>query len=299
VKTFQVEPPVIDYEGSDYQETFWDRGDREYEDRVEAIALQRLLPKSGDKLLELGAGAGRNTPRYEGYRHIVLVDYSSSQLKFAKEKLGNSERYKYVAANIYNLPFAPVFDTATMIRTLHHMANPNQALQQVQKVMAPESVFILEYANKRNLKAILRYIARRQDWNPFDHKPIEFAELNFDFHPFTIKKWLIENGFTIERQLTVSHFRIGFLKRILPLSILVKMDAFAQLTGNLWQFSPSVFIRAKSKKKSMVGNSNEIFRCPECGKSQFEENEDRIWCSSCSQKWLIDDGIYDFREPVA
>jgi hypothetical protein len=39
------EPPAIcDYEGSDYQERFWDQADRVYEDRVESIALRRLLP---------------------------------------------------------------------------------------------------------------------------------------------------------------------------------------------------------------------------------------------------------------
>ena len=56
-------PPVCDYEGSDYQSSFWDKGGREYEDRTEAIALRRLLPEKGRNLLELGAGAGRNTPR--------------------------------------------------------------------------------------------------------------------------------------------------------------------------------------------------------------------------------------------
>ena len=60
-------PPICDYEGSDYQAAFWDQGHREYEDRVEEIALRRLLPQSGKLLLELGAGAGRNTARYIGF----------------------------------------------------------------------------------------------------------------------------------------------------------------------------------------------------------------------------------------
>jgi len=294
----QIEPPVIDYEGSDYQASFWDRGEREYEDQVEAIALQRLLPKSGKRLLELGAGAGRNTPRYSGFQQIVLVDYSTSQLQLAKEKLGNSERYIFVAANIYKLPFAPIFDTATMIRTLHHMAKPNSALQQVQKAMAPDSIFILEYANKRNIKAILRYFTHLQKWNPFNQEPIEFSELNFDFHPRSIVRWLQDNHFEIERQLTVSHFRIEILKRIIPLPILIKMDSLAQLTGNLWQYSPSVFIRSTSKKGPTSENYDGIFRCPVCGGSQFEETENRIICASCSRNWSIRDGIYDFREPL-
>ena len=72
-------PPVCDYEGSDYQQSFWEQGGREYEDRAEAIALKRMLPGNGRLMLELGAGAGRNTPRYAGFDRIVLLDYSTTQ----------------------------------------------------------------------------------------------------------------------------------------------------------------------------------------------------------------------------
>ena len=60
-----------------------------------------------------------------------------------------------------------LFDAATMIRTLHHMVEPRLALEQVRRVLQREAVFILEFANKRNLKSILRYALRRQNWNPF------------------------------------------------------------------------------------------------------------------------------------
>ena len=68
------------------------RADRAYEDAVEAVALKRLLPKSGELMLELGAGAGRNTPRYAGYKRVVLVDYSRTQLEQAQARLGTSEQ---------------------------------------------------------------------------------------------------------------------------------------------------------------------------------------------------------------
>ena len=125
-------PPICDYEGSDYQASFWDKGGRQYEDRTEAIALQRLLPKSGRLLLELGAGAGRNTPRYRGFDRIVLLDYSRTQLEQARQRLGKSDNYVYVAADVYRLPFIDgLFDTATMIRVLHHMADAPKALEQL------------------------------------------------------------------------------------------------------------------------------------------------------------------------
>ena len=210
-------PPVCDYEGSDYQTRFWDKGGREYEDRSESIALKRLLPKNGKLLLELGAGAGRNTLRYGGFERIVLLDYSRSQLKLAQKHLGNSGRFIYVAADIYRLPFVDgLFDAATMIRTLHHMADAPAALRQVRLVLQPGACFILEFANKRNLKSILRYWLHLQPWSPFTIKSVEFAPLNFDFHPRALRDQLKGLGFHIEKTLAVSYFRIGLLKRIVP-----------------------------------------------------------------------------------
>ncbi|HSQ17515.1 MAG TPA: class I SAM-dependent methyltransferase, partial [Anaerolineales bacterium] len=222
-------PPVCSYEGSDYQASFWEQGGRSYEDAVEAVALRRLLPTTGSLLLELGAGAGRNTPRYAGYDQVVLLDYSLTQLQQAAQRLGHSRRYTYVAADIYRLPFVGgLFDGATMIRTLHHMADAALALRQVRRTLQPGATFILEYANKHNLKAILRYLLRRQTWSPFSLEPVEFTSLNFDFHPRAVRHWLAECGFERQRQLTVSHFRLGLFKRLLPLKLLVWLDSMAQ-----------------------------------------------------------------------
>jgi SAM-dependent methyltransferase len=292
-------PPICDYEGSDYQASFWDTGERAYEDRVEAIALERLLPSSGHSLLEIGAGAGRNTPRYQGFERIVLLDYSRTQLEQAQERLGKSERYVFVAADAYRLPFVPgAFQAATMIRTLHHMADAPRAIAQVRQVLQPAGIFILEYANKRNLKAILRYATRRQSWSPFSPEPVEFAELNFDFHPRSVRVWLGDNHFSVERQLTVSHFRMGALKRHVPLNILVRMDSWAQWTGNWWQLSPSVFVRCRAEGEGAVAEPKALFRCPACGHHPLEEKPEAAICSACQREWALRDGIYDFRKPL-
>src|SRR4030065_2880272 len=163
---------------------------------------------------------------------IVLLDYSLTQIKQAMQRMGGNQRYIYVAADIYKLPFVDdLFDAATMIRTLHHMAEPLTALQQVRQVLKPQAIFILEYANKHNLKAILRYWLRRQIWSPFSLQSVEFEKFNFDFHPEMVRRWLKDNRFTLQQQLAVSYFRLGMLKRRLPLELLVKMDARPQSTG--------------------------------------------------------------------
>jgi len=292
-------PPVCDYEGSRYQTVFWERGGRQYEDQSEAIALRRLLPKSGHLILELGAGAGRNTPRYAGFERVVLLDYSRTQLQQAQERLGRGSRYVFVAADIYRLPFVDgLFDAATMIRTLHHMADASAALRQVRAVLQPGAAFILEFANKQNMKAILRWLLRHQTWSPFAPEAVEFAPLNFDFHPRTLRGWLGEIGFQVERTLTVSHFRLEALKRLVPTGILVGLDSILQWTGGLVQLSPSVFLRARAVGETPRAAPGMFFKCPACGTTPLDEQKDALACSKCNQKWAIQDGIYDFKEPM-
>jgi len=295
-------PPVCNYEGSDYQQSFWEQGGRAYEDRAEAIALKHMLPKSGRLMLELGAGAGRNTLRYAGFDRIVVLDYSTTQLAQAQEKLGRSDKFIYVAADVYRLPFkAGMFDAATMIRVLHHMADAPKALAQIQGTLQPGATFILEFANKLNLKAILRYLFGKQSWSPFTLEPVEFVKLNFDFHPKAIRQWLGALGFSIEKIRTVSHFRLGLLKRTMPASLLAAVDGLFQPTGALFQLTPSVFVKAV-----LPGSANvdiplgvlELFKCPDCGGGNLQETTDHVACPACGAKWAVNDGIYDFREKM-
>lgn len=255
-----------------------------------------MLPHSGDLLLELGAGAGRNTPRYKGFKRVVLLDYSFSQLQLAQERLGKSSRYIYVAADVYRLPFVSgLFDFSTMIRTLHHLVDAPRALHQVRRVLGNNAGFILEYASKKHLKAIFRYMLGKQSWNPNTTETIEIVELNFNFHPKTVRDWLQANNFEVERQLTVSHFRSNFLKRFVPLQLLVGMDSLAQLSGDLWQLTPSVFAKAAVTGESPVPQDSAFFLCPACEHAPLEETKDYCLCPDCSHRFEIQDGIYDFR----
>lgn len=288
-------PPVCNYEGSDYQTSFWDQGGRAYEDACEAIALKRLLPPGGDHLLELGAGAGRNTLRYNGFQQITLVDYSRTQLLQARQRLGDSPRYRFVAADIYHLPFVnDAFDAATMIRTLHHMADAPKALNEIRRVLALDANFILEFANKRNWKAMLRYWLKKQTWSPFTLDPVEFAALNFDFHPAAIRSWLKVAGFRIDQTLTVSHFRVGFLKRHVPTRVLAGLDGALQWTGNFVQFTPSVFVGSHAIGGGLQPKADTLFACPACG-AGLKNTPPQLTCPNCGHTYPVSEGIYDFR----
>ncbi len=289
------QPPICDYEGSEYQREFWEEGGRAYEDAVEEIAIQKLMPIGGKRLLELGAGAGRNTLRYHGFDEIVLLDYSTTQLAQAKQYLGNSGNYRFVAADIYHMPFVDgLFDTATMIRTLHHMQDGQQVIHLVRDLLEKDGVFLLEYANKHNLKAMLRYLLKQQDWSPFTLEQVEFVELNYDFHPKAIRQWLYEANFAMEKQLTVSHFRMGFLTRLVPTKILVALDQLLQWTGDIIQVSPSVFTRNRAIGASTAAKSGTFFCCPIC-RTAIEDTPPLLRCSQCGRTYPVENGIYNFK----
>ncbi len=292
-------PPVCDYEGSDYRTRFWENQGRDYEDLAERVALRRLMPPTGTTLIEIGAGFGRLADEYLGYERVVLFDYSRSLLREAQAHLGDDPRFVYVAGNWYQMPFVDgLFDTMTQVRTLHHAADAPALFQQLLRIAKPNGRYVLEFANKLNIKAILRYLLRRQSWSPFEHEPVEFVELNFDFHPKWIQQELLKAGFKPGRKLTVSHFRIGFIKRLIPTKILVALDSLAQLTGNWWQLSPSVFVQIEHPAEGKTAVSNSFFACPECQTPLGKIKNERLHCSACGVQWRVENGLYDFKEPI-
>jgi len=288
-------PPVCSYEGSDYQSQFWDNANRRYEDAVETVAIDCLFNQGGHLLLELGAGAGRLTKRYKGWERIVLLDYSRTQLQQARQRLGDSDTYVYVAADIYKLPFVNgLFDGATMIRTLHHMADAPQTMQSIRRVMAEDSLFLLEFANKRNLKSIFRWFLRRQAWNPFSPEQVEFVELNYNFHPKTILETLKQSGFINSQSLGVSLFRSDWFKNHVKHENLVKWDARLQDKKPFKVLTPSIFTLNRTTGPSGKPEPGSFFACPICSLALPEAKATQV-CPGCSHEWQYSEGIYEFR----
>jgi SAM-dependent methyltransferase len=288
---------ICDYEGTSYRARFWEGKDREYEDLAERIALRRLLPPGGRRLTEIGAGFGRLADLYGGYDQVILLDHAISGLREAQQRLGRAGRFIYVAANLYHLPVAPrSCDTVVTVRVLHHVADVPAALQEIAGVLRPGGVYLLEYANKRNAKAIARYLLRRQVWSPFGAEPYEFAELNFDFHPAWMAGQLARAGFRVEDGLAVSHFRHPFFKRLASPDSLAAADGAIQRVGATWKVAPSIFLRGR-----LSGSGGDapyaLFRCPACGGPALEQAPEALHCPACGVHWPVVDGIYDFRWP--
>ncbi|MFN8475942.1 MAG: class I SAM-dependent methyltransferase [Anaerolineae bacterium] len=238
-------PPICDYEGSPYRTSFWN-DDRRYEDMVDRIALSQVLPPAGRRIAEIGAGFGRLADLYGGYEHVILLDFSSSLLREAQARWGRDRRVSYVVANLYFLPLAgSSVDTAVTVRVLHHVKDLPAALEEIARVVPSGGFYVAEYANKRNLKAIARWLLGRQTDNPFDRAPYEFVALNIDFHPDAIEDHLSEVGLLTEDQVAASMFRISWLKRLFSPSTLASMDRLLQRPTAPLKLSPSIFLRAR------------------------------------------------------
>jgi SAM-dependent methyltransferase len=288
---------ICDYEGTSYRARFWEGQGREYEDLAERIALRRLLPPGGRRLLEIGAGFGRLAALYGGYDRVILLDYAISGLREAQQRLGRTGRFIYVAANLYHLPVAPrSCDTVVTVRVLHHVADVPAALQEIAGVLRRGGVYLLEYANKRNAKSVARYLLRRQAWSPFGTEPYEFAALNYDFHPAWMADQLGRAGFQVEGGLAVSHFRHPVFKRLASPETLAAADAAFQRVGAAWKLAPSIFLRGRLAGPA-DGESETLFRCPACGGLALEQEPEALRCPVCASEWPVVDGLYDFRWP--
>ena len=293
---------ICNYEDTDYRGDFWEGQGRDYEDLAERIALRKLLPQKGRRLVDLGGAFGRLSEFYGGYEQVVLTDYSLSLLRQAQARLGRDGRMVYVAANLYGLPFAGgAFDAAMMVRVIHHIEDVPAALAEIGRCLAGNGTFVLEFASKRHLKSIARYLLRAQRWSPFDQAPYEFQPVHFDFHPAWMRARLAEAGFHVKRQRTVSHLRLAALKRTIPARALAALDGACQPTGRWWQLTPSVFCQclASPDKPGGLAPAGRLFRCPACGSQELEAGVEALACRGCGRRWGIEDGIYNFKAPLS
>ncbi len=300
-------PRVIDYEGSTYSTEFWNPA-REYEDRAERIAIRAMLPPTGKRLIDIGAGAGRLGDLYTGYDEVILMDYARSTVIEARDRWQHDPRFKFVAADLYQLPFIDgAFDSVVMIRVIHHIVDVPRALGNIAAAMKAGGSFVFEFANKRNLKSMARYALRKQRWSPYDRSPIEFVELNFDFHPTWMKTQLQHAGFTLRSIRAVSTFRLGALKRLFGAKRLAAIDGALQqplaAAGLFAEYVCAEHVPPLSNvgrgRAGVADRGEGLFACPTCRQPlPAHAVDDELRCAN-GHRWSTRDGVYDFKTPLS
>jgi len=270
---YSLEAPDPAYTDLRYRDCFW--ANRTYEDRCDRIALRALMPRTGKRLIEVGAGFGRLADEYTGYSEVVLLDLSGVQLDAARERLRDDSRYTMVEGDAFHLPFPDAsFDTVVCVRVIHHFEDPRAAIAEMARVLRPGGALVLESSNKRNLKAIALFLLRRQRESPFKpgsqrEKDAHFlpailrrrpkgrpalaaagtatrwsATTGLDHAPSDIRGWLGAEGLRIEATRNAGLFRLPSVTHHVPLRLLTALERTLQAVLAPVTPGPSIFVRA-------------------------------------------------------
>lgn len=237
-------PPRAVYADLRYRDVFW--AERPYEDAADRAALRALLPRRGGRLLDVGAGYGRLVGEYAGFDEIVLLDASAVHVEAARERHAGDGRVRVLEADAAAIPLADAtVDVVVCIRLLHHLEDPRPVLREIARVLRPGGVLVLEVANKRNAKAVARWLLRRQAWSPFGPGPVSYRPLHQDHAPGDIDRSLAEAGLRIERRRTASLFRWRPLTERVPAATLIRAERPLQRLLAPLTPGPSLFLRAR------------------------------------------------------
>ena len=303
-----------DYENYDYRE-FWEDSKRAYEDSSERLALGKLFrpEKKSGSIIDIGCGFGRLFNEYRDFDLVIMMDYSLNNLRnskktvfdYLKQEKGEFYKVHFIAADALNIPIKnSVLDAAISIRIVHHLSDPEKFIFETSRILKNNGIFILEFANKKNLKNIIKFIFGKLKQSPFSSDPYMIGEKIQDNHPKVIISYFGKHGFKINRILSVSNLRAEFLKRKLKLENLLRLENISQKLFSFFKLGPSIFIKAfknKNDNQDYAGKSPKIFTemllCPKCKnlKSNLEVKENFLICSVCGSKYEITDGIFDLR----
>lgn len=140
---------------------------------LEVPVLVSLLDIPRQKrVLEVGTGRGIALPglweRLQPQR-LVGIDIDDSILLEANETLKKNrlgDKIEVVKGDVRNLPFKnQTFDVVIDFGTLYHIANPQQALQEIRRVLVPNGIFIEETEFSEFVSHPIRSWARKIPWD--------------------------------------------------------------------------------------------------------------------------------------
>jgi len=253
-----------DYENYDYRE-FWEDDKRYYEDQSERIALKSMLKgvdPSNKLFIDIGCGYARLFNEYSKFQRVVLIDYSIKNLRNAREKISrflsdDPEKLSnvlFISADATAIPIRDdSADTILTVRVVHHLDRPEKYFDEVKRILKVGSLYIFEFANKRNLKNILRFMIGKIDTSPFGPVPSQIGETIRNYHPKEIYRKLGERNIRIEKIISASNFRLGILKKIFGNKLLLFFENIYQKIFSFITWGPSIFIKGYLMKNTSSG----------------------------------------------
>jgi len=243
---------TVDYNDESYNyKSYW--FGRSYEHNAEVIALKKLLPKKGEKIIDIGGGFGRLLSVYRNnFDEATILEPSKKLLEQMEENvlLGSDPagvrplKILKINADVMNISKELVgnYDCAIMIRVSHHLEDLEAAVASISKLTTKGGVFIFEFANKMHFLNVLKN-AIKLNFRFFSKEPYKLGTFTL-WHPAYVKEALEKNGFRLEEKLSVSNFRSPLLKKAMPENILLVLEDLLQGPLSCINFGPSVFVKA-------------------------------------------------------
>ena len=258
------------------------------------------------RVLELGTGNGRLSEIVQrNSNEYVAADINKTFLKKSMRSAVRKDG-KYVASNMYHLPFANgSFSSVVMIRVFNFASLPDRVLNEISRVLVPGGFLIISISPKPSLSTFmddLKYHFYEKHSNRGASTTITFSREDMsEVHPassptYAMRRGFIRNLFKINKLAELKRISSGledyFLLRRLPTRFFIKLGAIFQ---DFFIF-PNTFylLQTSGGTGSSIAGMNEILACPECGLA-FPKGVDLngVSCESCGFKVTVDEGIVD------
>lgn len=247
------------YDTYDYLSYWLGRG---YEHKSEVVAIREFLSeiKKVKVILEIGAGFGRLVDSYAfRAKKVIITDPSSKLLKIARDRFIDKKKFKFIHSGLENLPEkirGGSADLIVVVRVIHHLQNLEESVETMSRLLKKKGYLILEYPNKRNLKAIIKAFLKGNFTFPLDIFTKDLSSKRslkkkmlpfFNYHPDKIEQILEEKDFTIIEKRSVSNLRSGPLKKTLSIDTLISLEKILQKPLAYLSLGPSIFVLARKR----------------------------------------------------
>lgn len=118
--------------------------------------LKLLVPKPGERILDLGCGTGSLTNKIAESGAVVIgIDGSQSMID---EALHNYPNIQFICADGHNFDIGHSFDAVFSNAALHWMMQPEKVINSVNKALKPGGRFVFEMGGMGNVSQLLKAI---------------------------------------------------------------------------------------------------------------------------------------------
>ncbi len=298
-------PEVPDFRRLDFPR-LWEGRERTTE--VEGRLLERALARhDGRRRAELGTGAGRLSASIErGAAEYWGLDHQIEFLRVLAAARPPGPGRRYVAANLYRLPFSDASLTSSVsVRVFNFLADPAAVFREVARATAPggrllltthphPSVGSLADDVKSRLEPGLPRSPRARTFSRASPVPVAPAALpSWSWTRESFRRIGESAGWRLDAEYAVGLEDYRGLRR-LPASVFLGLSGIRPVVG----LRPTWFtdwVRTPEAGTSPKDAGTSVLSCPACRRPIDEPDRSRTRCPGCGLPWELVGEVADLR----